>query len=152
MTNKVVDKYKRNRKVLYEFPFIGSRCRVIIYQNNNSNGMEEENKNNRADIKTPELSRSENKGLQTSLNEKYLEENEALYKKFAKETAGANGYCPLDSGYVVKTDDKKLLSLGKYTIETQASAADLLNMIRLIKKMKRLLNCLVYLKIISILM
>lgn len=80
-----------------------------------------------ADIKTPAIEGLENKDLQNSLNEKYLDESKKLYEEFTadleklKENGG--GHMGLDSGYVVKTDTDKILSVGRYYVNTVASSS-----------------------------
>jgi len=80
-----------------------------------------------ADIKTPEISGLKDENLQNSLNEKYLEENEKLYEEFLEDVeymkAEGGGHLGVDSGYVVKTDTDKILSVGRYVVNTVASSS-----------------------------
>ncbi|QRN86877.1 DUF3298 domain-containing protein [Clostridia bacterium] len=61
------------------------------------------------------------------LNEKYSEEGKALYEAFQEETAeldlAGGGHLGVDSGYEVKTNDERFLSLGRYTVNTVASSS-----------------------------
>lgn len=61
------------------------------------------------------------------LNEKYNEEGTALYEAFQKETAeldlDGGGHLGVDSGYEVKTNDERFLSLGRYTVNTVGSSS-----------------------------
>lgn len=59
-----------------------------------------------------------------ALNERFAAEGEALFEDF-KETVEQveGGHLGVDSGYVVKTDTDKLLSLGRYVVDTVASSS-----------------------------
>lgn len=63
----------------------------------------------------------------SQLNEKYYAEGQALYDSFIEETKALDlaggGHMGVDSGYVVKTDDERFLSLGRYTVNTVASSS-----------------------------
>ncbi|MDX9872436.1 MAG: anti-sigma factor, partial [Clostridia bacterium] len=80
-----------------------------------------------ANIKVPAISGLENKDLENSLNEKYLQENEKLYAEFQaemevmKEKGG--GHLGVDSGYIVKTDTDRALSIGRYVVNTVGSSS-----------------------------
>ncbi|HHV99198.1 MAG TPA: DUF3298 and DUF4163 domain-containing protein [Clostridiaceae bacterium] len=80
----------------------------------------------KADIKIPRKEGFRNKELENSLNEKYLEENKKLYKEFMaeiekiKEIDGPN--LGVVSGYVVKTDTDRILSIGRYVLNVAGSA------------------------------
>ncbi|NMA48311.1 MAG: DUF3298 and DUF4163 domain-containing protein [Tissierellia bacterium] len=80
-----------------------------------------------ANIKTPSIQGLDNKELEASLNEKYLEENERLYKEFQEGMENmknlGGGHLGVDSGYVIKTDNDKILSIGRYTVNTVASSS-----------------------------
>jgi hypothetical protein len=69
----------------------------------------------------------DNKELQNSLNEKYLAENENLYAGFIKEMedlkAAGGGHIGVESGYVVKTDGDRILSIGRYVVNTVGSSS-----------------------------
>jgi len=64
--------------------------------------------------------------LENSLNEKYLEENKKLYEEFMaeiekiKEIDGPNP--GIVSGYIVKTDTDRILSIGRYVLNVAGSA------------------------------
>ncbi len=80
-----------------------------------------------ANIKVPALTGFENKEFESSLNEKYLKENEELYKEFQatmeemKKNDG--GHLGVDSGFVIKTDNEKILSIGRYVVNIVASSS-----------------------------
>ncbi len=80
-----------------------------------------------ADIKVPSIDGLENKELESSLNEKYLEENKKLYEGFVADMEelkkNGGGYMGIDSGYIVKTDTEKLLSVGRYVVNTVGSSS-----------------------------
>ncbi len=80
-----------------------------------------------ADIKVPSIEGLENKELQSSLNEKYLAENQRLYEEFVagmeEMKKNGDGHLGVDSGYVVKTDTDKLLSVGRYVVNTVGSSS-----------------------------
>ncbi|HOM02632.1 MAG TPA: DUF3298 domain-containing protein [Acetivibrio sp.] len=80
----------------------------------------------KADIKVPSIQGLENKELENSLNEKYLEENKKLYKQFMADMESmkeGEGYLGVDSGYVVKTDTDRILSIGRYFDNIMASSS-----------------------------
>lgn len=80
-----------------------------------------------ADIKVPSIEGLENKELESSLNEKYLEENKKLYEGFVADMEelkkNGGGYMGIDSGYIVKTDTENLLSVGRYVVNTVGSSS-----------------------------
>ena len=80
-----------------------------------------------ADIKVPAIDGLKNKELEKSLNEKYLAENKELYDQFMadmKELKENNGgHLGVESGYVVKTDNERILSVGRYVVNTVASSS-----------------------------
>lgn len=107
---------------LSEIPVINKIVRVLTFREYNIN---EDTYN--ADIKTPAIEGFENKELESSLNEKYLEENKLLYEQFTKDMesmkANNGGHLGVDSGYVVKTDTDKILSVGRYVVNTVGSSS-----------------------------
>ena len=82
----------------------------------------------RANIKVPYIDGLENKDLENSLNEKYLVENKKLYEEFMAEIEemkkSGNGYLSVDSGYIVKTDTDRILSIGRYVVNIAGSASE----------------------------
>ncbi len=109
-------------KTLSKVPLVGSIVKVLTFREYSV----DENTFN-ANIKVPEISGLKDEKLQNSLNEKYLEENEKLYKEFLadmgdmKEKGG--GHLGVDSGYVIKTDTDRILSVGRYVVNTIASSS-----------------------------
>lgn len=84
----------------------------------------------KAEIKVPAISGMENKNLENSLNEKYLKENKQLYEQFKADmekmkgsTGGSGGHLGVQSGYIVKTDNDRILSMGRYVVNTVGSSS-----------------------------
>jgi hypothetical protein len=81
-----------------------------------------------ADIKVPAVTNMENKDLELGLNNKYLNENKALYDKFQAEIEAlkkqGGGHIGLDTGYEVKTDNDRIFSISRYVIETTGSSSE----------------------------
>jgi hypothetical protein len=69
----------------------------------------------------------ENKGLESSLNEKYLAESKILYEKFMADMEdlkqNGGGHLGVNSGYEVKTDTDRILSIGRYVVNTVGSSS-----------------------------
>lgn len=109
-------------KTLSEVPFVGNVVKVLIFREYIVN---EDTFN--AEIKVPAIDGLKNKNLENSLNEKYLTENEKLYEEFIAEMKDlkekGGGHLGVDSGYVVKTDTDRILSVGRYVVNTVASSS-----------------------------
>ncbi len=107
---------------LSEIPVINKIVRVLTFREYKINEDTYD-----ADIKTPAIEGLENKELESSLNEKYLEENKLLYEQFTSDMesmkANNGGHLGVDSGYVVKTDTDKILSVGRYVVNTVGSSS-----------------------------
>lgn len=107
---------------LLKVPVINSIVKVLTI---NEHTINEDGYN--ANIKTPGIDGLENQGLQSSLNEKYIEENEKLYHEFINEITelkeNGGGHLGVDSGYEIKTDTDKILSIGRYVVNTAASSS-----------------------------
>lgn len=107
---------------LSEIPVVDSIVKVLTFKEYNI----DEDKY-KADIKIPSIEGLENKALEDSLNEKYLSENKKLYEEFIsdmedlKEIDG--GHLGVESGYVVKTDNDNILSIGRYVVNTVGSSS-----------------------------
>ncbi|MEK4230892.1 DUF3298 and DUF4163 domain-containing protein [Solibacillus sp. FSL H8-0538] len=80
-----------------------------------------------ADLATPAINGLANEGLQATLNEKYIEENKALFKQFEQDVAemkkAGNGHLGISTGYEVKTDTDQLLSIARYEVNTVGSSS-----------------------------
>jgi len=107
---------------LSKVPVVGSIVKVLTFREYTVN----EGTFN-ADIKVPAIQGTENKTLENSLNEKYLEEGKSLYEGFNADMEelkkNGGGHLGIDSGYEVKTDTDRILSIGRYTVNTVASSS-----------------------------
>nr|WP_300094706.1 DUF3298 and DUF4163 domain-containing protein [Sedimentibacter sp.] len=107
---------------LSEIPVINKIVKVLTFREYKIN---EDTYN--ADIKTPSIEGLENKELESSLNDKYMAENKILYEQFMSDVedmkANNGGHLGIDSGYVVKTDTDKILSVGRYVVNTVGSSS-----------------------------
>lgn len=105
-----------------KIPVLGKVVEVITFEE-----LKQEEKHSRIDVKTPSISGLENKDLQTSLNEKYIKENEQLYEQFKKEMKTLRkeekGNVAVSSGYDIMTDTDDLLVVHRYVEESRASTS-----------------------------
>ncbi|MGE5678920.1 MAG: DUF3298 domain-containing protein [Pseudomonadota bacterium] len=80
-----------------------------------------------AQIQVPAVGGLKNKELENSINEKYLAENKELYEQFMADMKelekNGGGHMGVDSGYIVKTDTDRLLSIGRYVVNTVGSSS-----------------------------
>ena len=88
--------------------------------------MQEETYN--AEIEVPAIENLDNESLQTTLNEKYLEESKDLYEEFQTEVESMKeikdgGHLGVTSGYEIKTDTEQILSIGRYVVNTVGSSS-----------------------------
>lgn len=107
---------------LSKLPVVGEIVKVLKFKEFN---MDEDGYH--ADIEVPKIEGLENMELENSLNEKYLQENNELYNQFMKEIEelkkAGGGHLGVDSGYVVKTDNDEILSVGRYVVNTVGSSS-----------------------------
>ena len=107
---------------LSNVPVVGSIVKILTFREYTVN---EDSYN--ADIKVPSIQGLENKDLENSLNDKYLTENKKLYEEFIADMEdmknNGDGHLGVSSGYVVKTDNDKLLSIGRYVVNTVGSSS-----------------------------
>jgi Protein of unknown function (DUF3298) len=105
-----------------EVPVVGKLVKVLMIKEYKIN---QDTYN--ADIKTPAVEGLENHELQNALNEKYIAENEKLYAEFSKDIeelkAVGGGHLGVNSGYVIKTDTDRILSVGRYVVNTVGSSS-----------------------------
>ncbi|WP_188456473.1 DUF3298 and DUF4163 domain-containing protein [Virgibacillus oceani] len=106
---------------LSKIPVVGSIVEVLTVLEIHVN---EDNFN--VNVKVPQLNNLENKDLETSLNQKYLEENKELYQSFSEKMKEmkktGNGHLSVDASYNVLTNDDVIFSIKRTVVETQASA------------------------------
>ena len=107
---------------LVNIPVLGSIVEVFTVQT-----LTLDQETYQANMKTPAISGLENEGLQSALNDKYIEENKELFKQFKEdigdmEEAGS-GHLGIDTGYEVKTDTDQLLSIARYEVTTAGSSS-----------------------------
>ncbi|WP_432351960.1 RsiV family protein [Sporosarcina sp. A2] len=80
-----------------------------------------------AELKTPGITGLENKDLEAALNEKYIEENKALYQQFEQEVTEmekiGEGHLGMDAGYEVKTYTEQLLSIARFEVNAVGSSS-----------------------------
>lgn len=109
-------------ETLLKVPVVGSIVKVLTFK---IYTVDEDNF--QANIKVPEIQGLENKELQNSLNQKYLEENKKLYDEFIKDIedvkALGGGHMGVDTGYQIKTDNELILSIGRYFVNTAGSSS-----------------------------
>lgn len=80
-----------------------------------------------ADIKVPAITELKDEKLANLLNEKYLKEGEELYKDFIRDMEeieeNGGGHFGVASGYEIKTDNEKILSIGRYVVQMAGSSS-----------------------------
>jgi len=107
---------------LSEVPIVGSLVKVLTIKT-----YQIDDGNFKANIEVPAITNLDNKVLENTLNRKYLDESKKLYLEFAagmeslKKNGG--GHDGVDSGYVVKTDNDQILSVGRYYVNTVGSSS-----------------------------
>lgn len=109
-------------KNLSTVPVIGNVINVITFVEWNVSEEKHE-----ADIKVPAIYDLGDSQLQQSLNEKYLNESKQLYEEFTQEMESlkkqGDGHTGVESGYVIKTDNENILSIGRYVVNTVGSSS-----------------------------
>ena len=107
---------------LSKIPIVNSIVKVLTFKEYNIN-----EDTYKADIKVPSIEGLKNKDLEDRLNEKYISENKKLYEDFIAEMEGMkeidDGHLGIESGYVVKTDNENILSIGRYIVNTVGSSS-----------------------------
>jgi hypothetical protein len=109
-------------KTLADVPILGNVIKVITFRE-----FSVAEDNFQADLQVPAIEGMENTELQTSLNEKYLAENKALYEQFTKnmedlKNSNSQGHLGAFSSYEVKTDNDTLFSVAVTLLQTAASS------------------------------
>ncbi|WP_277584787.1 RsiV family protein [Psychrobacillus antarcticus] len=95
---------------------LGQIIKVVTLQE-----LSEEVGTSKVDLKTPNVTGLTNKGLENSLNEKYVEENKLLYEGFQKEME-SGGDRDVSSAYKVVTDTDDILSINRYEVNPGGSS------------------------------
>ncbi|GIP39838.1 anti-sigma-V factor RsiV [Paenibacillus sp. J31TS4] len=107
---------------LSEVPVVGSIVKVLTFRE-----YKIDNGTTQANIQVPAITNLENKTLEQTLNNKYLEESKKLYDDFIVEMnelkQKGGGHMGVDSGYVVKTDTDRILAVGRYVVNTVGSSS-----------------------------
>ncbi|WP_339227666.1 DUF3298 domain-containing protein [Oceanobacillus sp. FSL K6-2867] len=126
-------------QALSEVPIVGEVVKVITVTQ-----FEEGDKLLSADIKVPAVKDLENKKLEDSLNEDYLEEGKTLYKEFEAimemVNEGESGHYSISSGFEVKTENEQILVLERYVDRIAASGSTTLQYDTIDKKNEILLS------------
>lgn len=107
---------------LSEVPVVGSLVKVLTIRE-----YKVDDGTAKADIKVPAVTNMDNKTLETTLNNKYLEEGKKLYNDFTADMKelkqNGGGHLGVESNYVVKTDNDQILSVGRYVVNTVGSSS-----------------------------
>lgn len=107
---------------LSEVPLISSLVKVLTFTE-----FKVDEETAKADIKVPAIANMENKTLEATLNNKYLEESKKLYNDFTAEMEelkkNGGGHLGVKSGYDIKTDNDQILAVGRYVVNTVGSSS-----------------------------
>ncbi|MEC0265113.1 DUF3298 and DUF4163 domain-containing protein [Paenibacillus anseongense] len=108
---------------LSEVPLVGNLIKVLTFREYMFKDQTYE-----AKLEVPVITDMKNKELQESLNQKYQEEAKKQYQEFMTEmdsmkAAGSGGHLGVNSGYVVKTDNDRILSVGRYVVNMVGSSS-----------------------------
>ncbi|GAB2572502.1 anti-sigma-V factor RsiV [Gracilibacillus alcaliphilus] len=126
-------------QALSEVPIVGEVVKVITVKQ-----FEEEDDLLSADIKVPAVTGLENKNLEDSLNEDYLEEGKTLYKEFEAimelVNEGESDHYAISSDFEVKTDNEQILVLERYVSRIAGSSSTSLQYDTIDKKNEILLS------------
>jgi hypothetical protein len=107
---------------LSEVPLVGDLVKVLTFREYKFN-----EGTYKANLEVPAITNLDNKTLEETLNNKYLEEGKKLYSDFTiemeKSKQNGGGHLGVDSGYVIKTDNDQILSVGRYVVNTVGSSS-----------------------------
>lgn len=107
---------------LSEFPVVRNIVNVLTFRE-----YQVDERTYHANIKTPAITGLQNKDLESILNTKYLQENKRLYQDFIGEMeemkARGGGHLGVDSGFEVKTNNERILSIGRWVVNTVGSSS-----------------------------
>jgi hypothetical protein len=108
---------------LSRMPVVGSHIKVLSVKE-----FKVDEGTAKVDIKVPAITSMENETLESTLNEKYLEESRKLYSDFLSEMKevkeNGGGHLGVESGYDVKTDNEQILAVGRYVVSTVNSYSE----------------------------
>lgn len=125
---------------LADVPVVGRVVKVLTFTEFN---VDKDDKYE-ANIKVPAVKDLENEDLANSLNEKYLSEGKELYEGFMVDMKeieeNGGGHYGVDSGYEVKTDNERILSISRYFANTVGSSSTTMKFDTIDKKNQILLN------------
>ena len=109
-------------KSMSEVPVVGNLVKVLTFREYTVKDKECD-----AEIKVPQVQGLKDKKLENSINEKYLKEGKELYQGFTADMEelkkNGGGHMGISSGYEVKTDTDRILSIGRYTVNTVGSSS-----------------------------
>ncbi|MGB5824776.1 MAG: DUF3298 domain-containing protein [Proteocatella sp.] len=108
---------------MMKVPVIGGIVRVI-----NFSQYKYDKDTYNANMDAPIIDGLQDEELQKTLNSKYLEANKKLFEEFEKDVAkmeefGDGGHLGVDTGYVIKTNNDEILSIGRYYVNTVGSSS-----------------------------
>ncbi|AZN42656.1 RsiV family protein [Paenibacillus albus] len=105
-----------------KWPVIGPLAKVLTIRE-----YKVEEPTYKAHIQVPAITDLGDKSLEQQLNDKYSVESKRLYAEFMAEVEdlkkAGGGEAGVESGYVVKTDTDRLLSVGRYVTNTVGSSS-----------------------------
>lgn len=122
---------------LSEVPVLNSLVKVVTFRDYK---VDEGHYN--ADLQVPAIQDMNNKALEELLNSKYVNENKELYQSFMKQMKQqkGEGHLGVVSGYEVKTDNERILSIARYVEKTVGSTEETLQFDTIDKKNEVLLT------------
>jgi hypothetical protein len=105
-----------------KWPLIGGILKILVFTEYK---IDDDTYN--AEITVPKIEGLEDSDLQNTINEKYMEEAKLLYNNFVKDMEdvekNGGGHLGINSGFVIKTDNERILSIGRYIVNTAASSS-----------------------------
>ena len=105
-----------------KLPVLGSLVHVLTV-----NEIVYEKEKFSANLSSPAITGLGDADLQEALNEKYAEENKALFDQFKADMEeldkAGGGYLGVDAGYEIMTDTDRILSIGRYQANTIGSSS-----------------------------
>lgn len=122
-----------------ELPAVGTLVKLVTFTEYTAEG-----DGYHADVKVPAITNMPDEKLQDMLNEKYIAEDQKLYKEFMAEIDQLKDKgrpnMGVDSGYEVVTDTDQLLSIRRWVVQTAASGYETMKYDTIDKKNQVLLT------------